>query len=109
MSGAAPEILATLEAERKVLENSFARRMRELHVDREEYARLCEALRQLARRWRGCDLVDREAAGALQALSMTARDMIPVLTRADPALRDELEDMGNTLGRLVRDCYEKGP
>lgn len=109
MRGLRPPIPVRSEAEHRLLGNSFAAGLRRLRVHREEYAALCDALRGLARHWRGCDLVDREVAAALQELASALRDMIPVLVRAEPGRRDELEDMASTIGRLIRDCYRSGP
>lgn len=99
----------TRELERRIVDNAFLPRLRRFQIDRAEYARLCAALEELARRWRGCALVDREAAGALHALFAAARDVIPSLGRAHPGLRDELEDMGIRLAALVRECFSAGP
>jgi hypothetical protein len=99
---------ATRELERMIVDSVFVPRLRRFQVDRDEYARLCGALEELARHWRGSALVDREAAAALHALFAAARDVIPSLGRADPRLRDEMEDMGIRLAALVRECFSPG-
>ncbi len=92
---------------RRILDNVFATRLQRMEIDRAEYGRLCDALRELTVHWRDRSLVDREVAGALGAIVATARSMIPVFGRANPALRDEAEDMGFTLGVLVSECFSK--
>lgn len=52
--------------------------------------------------------MDRQVAAALHEIPSTLRDIMPILARSDPGRRDELEDMANTIGRLVRDCYRSG-
>ncbi len=106
MSDAVKE-LETRDIKRRIVENSFIRRMKELRIDRPEYVLLCQALDELARRWRGTELVDREVAGTLHGIISTARNMIPTLGRTDPRLKDELEDMGITLNTLVQECFRK--
>jgi hypothetical protein len=108
MTATALDPLATEELKRKIVGNTFGRRLRELLVDREEFGRLCGALEELARQWRGSALVDREVASALHALSMVARDVIPILGRTDPRIKDEMEDMGIRLSSLIRACFEPG-
>jgi len=95
------------EARQAILENAFIPQMRNLRIDRPAYVSLCGALEELARQWRGQDLVDRETAAALHEIATTARTVIPTLIRMDPMLRDELEDMGFTLGTLVQECFRK--
>jgi hypothetical protein len=97
------------ELKQRIMDNAFARRMRELRIDRAEYARLCKALEELALHWRGSDRVDREVAGVLHTLFTIARDVIPTLGRADPRIKDEMEDMGIRLAALVRECFAPGP
>jgi len=97
------------DLKRRILQNAFPARLKELRVDRTEYLQLCEALEELARRWRGRACVDREVAAALHALSAIIREVIPALARSDPFLRDEMEDMEIRLEALVRRCLGSGP
>ncbi len=101
------EDMTAAEIKRRILNNAFAARLQRMEIDRAEYGRLCDALRELTAHWRGRNLVDREVAGALGAIVATTRGMIPVFGRANPALRDEVEDMGFALGALVSDCFSK--
>ena len=92
------------ELKRKILDNRFIERLRELVVDRCEYDALRGALVELADEWRGSPMVDKEVVQELYVLAPVARGMASILARHDPQGAREAEDMATELDALVLEC-----
>ena len=94
-----------MDTKKAILSNSFLERLRtEMVVDREEYSRLCEALRELAREWRGRTLVDKEIAQDLYVLAPVAKSVADSIRAHNGDRASEIYELAVELDALVLEC-----
>ncbi|WP_394840291.1 hypothetical protein LVJ94_25740 [Pendulispora rubella] len=88
-----------------ILQNKFITRLRmELVVDLEEYGKVCEALRSLAREWRGVTTIDKSTMQELYVLASITANMSQTFREHNDARADEVMECSIELDALVLEC-----
>ena len=89
----------------KILNNKFVELLRtETVIDQNEYQPLCEALKDLAKAWKGASSIDKVLMQDLYVLPQIAKNVAESLVEHQPEMAQKIEEMAMELDALVLDC-----
>ena len=89
----------------EILNNNYLEKLRtELVVDKEEYEKLCDSLKCLAKEWKGAKSVDKRIIQELYVLAPVTRNMAESVKEYNNKLAQEIETLSLELGALVLEC-----
>ncbi len=89
----------------RILTNRFVDRLRtELQIDDREFEDLCEALKELAAKWRGVSLIDKELMQDLYALASITNNVAAVFDPDRPEVAHLIREMATQIDALVLEC-----
>jgi len=94
-----------MSVEAEIMNNEFIGKLRnEVVVDRAQYSRLVELLRQLAIEWHDRELVSKAVVQELYVLAPVTKNIAESLRDHDPNRAVEIEEMAVELDALVLEC-----
>ena len=76
----------------------------EMRIDRDEFARLCDAISRLQIEWRNRDLIEKVAMSCLYSAPSIVSYMAGVIGSVNPDAASELEEMNIVLDGLILDA-----
>jgi hypothetical protein len=93
------------DIKRRLREGIFVAKILSLDIDVEEYERLCDDLREIARSWEGKVVVDKELAWLIYDIPKIMLNCARDAEQVRPSVSEVILDMALEIDTLVLSCF----